>query len=457
MTAHTFAGKPRPPAARGTLTSGEDGVFYDEAGETFTSDQWAEARSHANGSDRTGSPPGLAVEPDSWQPVDLAPIVQGLLSGEIVGPRPSLMARSDGACLLYRGELHSISAEPESCKGWIVLSGVVHALDAGERALYLDFEDSPANIVSRLMLLGADPTAIVERFVLVRPETNGGVAAVLRSGPYALAVIDGVTEAMQLYGLKISDNDDIARFRKLLGRPIAVATGAAVVEIDHVVKSREDRGRYAIGGGHKLAGVAVAYSVQVTQRPSRTREGRVKLKIEKDRHGRVREHAAHGDVIALVRIVPDASKGCVTVTLDPPDNVGADGEFRPTRYMERVSRYLEQRQAPASKNVIERDVTGRAEYVRAAVEALVAEGHVSRDSNAYASIKPFREAGEEATSSPRPDLVPTSSGRPSSSTSSPRPPLLGGEDEDDARGQRCASSPSQPLNALTADITEDVA
>ena len=45
-------------------------------------------------------------------------------------------------------------------------------------------------------------------------------------------------------------------------RPIAAA-GAAVVLIDHVAKDKEKRGRYAIGAQHKLAGVAVAYGIEV--------------------------------------------------------------------------------------------------------------------------------------------------------------------------------------------------
>jgi len=52
-----------------------------------------------------------------------------------------------------------------------------------------------------------------------------------------------------------------------LARPIT-DTGAALVEVDHVAKNRETRGRFAIGGQQKLAGVAVAYGVEVIDRPS---------------------------------------------------------------------------------------------------------------------------------------------------------------------------------------------
>jgi hypothetical protein len=60
------------------------------------------------------------AEPDpetgSWAPIELADIVAGIRAGEIVGPIPTLMARTDGAFLLHPGEVHSLSGEPESGK-----------------------------------------------------------------------------------------------------------------------------------------------------------------------------------------------------------------------------------------------------------------------------------------------------------------------------------------------------
>jgi hypothetical protein len=314
----------------------------------------------------------------SWQPIDLAPIVAGIRAGEIVGPTPELMPRTDGPCLLYPGEVHSLAGEPESGKGWITLAAVSPTLDT-DAVLYLDFEDTPASIIGRLLALDTAPAAIVERFVYVRPSdpfTAGALCSLLDARPYALAVIDGLSEAYALLGLDPYSNADAAKFLAALPRPIA-ERGAAVLEIDHVVKSKETRGRYALGAQHKLAGIAAAYSADVVKTPSRTAAGMVRVKVEKDRHGHVRSHA-HGGVIALAHITPEDSGERVSVTLDPPDDSTTDaGEFRPTALMGKVSQYVEG-EPGASLNAIRRNVPGKSEYKDIALRRLIEEGFLER-------------------------------------------------------------------------------
>jgi hypothetical protein len=62
-------------------------------------------------------PLGGSDVPSSWAPIDLAPI----LAGRAVVTQPTMLYRSDGACLLYDGKDHAIYGEPESCKGWLAL------------------------------------------------------------------------------------------------------------------------------------------------------------------------------------------------------------------------------------------------------------------------------------------------------------------------------------------------
>jgi hypothetical protein len=54
---------------------------------------------------------------------------------------------------------------------------------------------------------------------------------------------------MTTEGLALGDNTDVAAWMRPLPKRFAAA-GAAVVVIDHVVKNRDDQGRYAIGGQH---------------------------------------------------------------------------------------------------------------------------------------------------------------------------------------------------------------
>ena len=79
-----------------------------------------------------------------------------------------------------------------------------------------------------------------------------------------MAVIDGVTDALGVFGCLTKDNDDVARRIRKVPKMIADRTGAAVVLIDHVTKDAGNRGRFAIGGQAKMAGLTgAAYTVDV--------------------------------------------------------------------------------------------------------------------------------------------------------------------------------------------------
>lgn len=342
------------------------------------------------------------VPSTTWTPLDLGPIVEGLRSGRIVGPVPSLMVRSDGVALLYPGEVHSLAGEPETGKGWMVLATCAAVL-ASETAsvLYLDFEDAPPSIVGRLMALGVADDAIVDRFIYQRPADPFSAEEfyrVIKSRPFSLAVIDGVSEAYSLLGLDPYSNPDAARFLASVPRPLA-ATGAAVLEVDHVIKAKDARGRYAIGAQHKLAGVASAYSTEVVRAPSRTTDGLIKLKVEKDRHGHVRGHAS-GGVIAFVHIRPRDDGAGVSVTFDPPDAaVEAAAEFRPTALMEKTSRFLED-EPGANRRAIRSGVQGNTRWADEALRLLIAEGHVEVRQHGAARehhvIRPYRQVDDPA-------------------------------------------------------------
>jgi KaiC/GvpD/RAD55 family RecA-like ATPase len=346
------------------------------------------------------------LEPaSSWGPLDLGPIVAGIEAGEIVGPVPQLMARTDGVSLLYPGEVHSLAGEPESGKGWIALATSAAVIATGENVLYLDFEDAPASIVGRLLALGAEPEAILDHFTYVRPVDPFSPEAfhALTKSPWALVVIDGVSEAYALLDLDPYSNADAAKFLSLVARPLA-ETGAAVLLIDHVVKSKETRGRYAIGAQHKLAGIAAAYSTDVIKNPSRNDDGLIKIRVEKDRHGHVRGHAQSG-VIALMRITPVDDGERVTVTLDPPDSDGADGEFRPTILMTRVAEFVAS-EPGASRNVIRSTVTGRGEWIDTALSLLISEGYIERrkegQTHAHYTLRDYENEPSPTESRPSP-------------------------------------------------------
>lgn len=369
----------------------------------LTDEQRAELERIAAGN---GQPPAPAT---TWARIDLAALVAG---GEL-GEPPAMLARDDGVRLLYRGKLHALSGEPEAGKGWLALHAIAERLNAGERALYLDFEDAPATIVHRLLALRVPADAVLDRLDYRRPDEPLGqhgpaeLHAAIAARP-TLAVIDGVNEALAIHGLDLRDNTDVAKWLTLLPRPLAAA-GAAVVLIDHVVKDREARGRYAIGAQHKLAGVDVAYALDVVEPFGRGRDGLARLTVHKDRPGYLRQHSA-GKRVADVAL-SSSDDGTVRIELHAPDGAGtaAPPTFRPTVLMERVSRALEEHPG-LSKRAIREAVTGRNDTKDLALEVLVADGYVrtERDGQAlrHHSARPYRQADDDLHRAPVPEPCP---------------------------------------------------
>jgi hypothetical protein len=85
-----------------------------------------------------------------WVPVDLAPI----LAGDAADEQPDILLGTDGVGLFYQGRLHAVYGEPEACKGWLALAATADSIRAGDPVLYIDYEDTAANVAVRLRALG---------------------------------------------------------------------------------------------------------------------------------------------------------------------------------------------------------------------------------------------------------------------------------------------------------------
>lgn len=333
----------------------------------------------------------------TWAPLPLADVIAG---GAINEP-PSILRRTDGPALIYPdGRIHSIHAEPEALKTFLALLAVQELTLLGRPVVFIDFEDSASSVVGRLLNMGVPADVIAAQLLYIRPDEPLSTAALadldaaMERHP-ALAIVDGVTEAYNAQGLNPLDNVDIATWLDLLPRRITRA-GIPVILLDHVVKDREQRGRYAIGGQHKLAGVDVAYSMRVIEPFARGREGRVSIKVEKDRPGRVREFAVDHQV-ALLRATSGPG-GAVALTLEPPD--GTAPVFRPTTLMERVSRAVEA-EGGLSKRSIRTAVAGKSATVDLALDVLINEGYIEPRPDGRAtrhySTREFRAADLNVT------------------------------------------------------------
>lgn len=344
--------------------------------------------------------PDTTTEAPSWRPIDLAP----MLDGTYTAPVPAIGHRADGIQLLYPGRHHAVYGESEAGKSWMALIIAAQEIRQRHNVLYLDFEDDPGAIVDRLVKLDTSPDLVRAHFSYISPaepiDANGNTAILTQAiGDLhpTLGIIDGVTEAMTMHGYDLNDNTDIARFgRNVTGR--LAASGAATLSLDHVTKSREGHGRYAIGGQHKLAGLNGAAFFLDNRTPfMRGRVGRSAIYVTKDRPAGLRQHTRLSgpadDRHWFADLVLDPiNADYIHGVLEPPhdDNTPAV----PTAVMKAVSTFLAHHDRPFSLNEIVAGVHGKKDTITTAINELITLGHITvepgpRNSKLHTLITPY--------------------------------------------------------------------
>lgn len=339
-------------------------ITYDEVPPTATDpDEWLERRA--------------AARQAGWLPIDLASIV----AGAIRRPQPTVGTGPNGGGLLYPGRRHAVVAESEAGKTWLALRQAQAEAARGHHVLVVDFEDDEHGFADRALAVGI-PTNDLDRLHYFRPEAPLGaqlgpiVGEMLGDWAPTLAVVDGVTDGMGLYGLDPLSNRDVADFSRRLLRPLT-STGAALVTLDHVTKSSEGRGRYALGGVHKLNDVNGAQLLLECRTPfGRGMTGRSGVFVGKDRPGYLR---AQGRRSALGYWVGDLvgeslPGGALQLDLIPPPEKAE--RFRPTVLMDRIREALAAAPEPLTVRGILDRVTGKDEDIRRALACLIDDREV---------------------------------------------------------------------------------
>lgn len=334
----------------------------------------------------------------SWKPVDLGPI----LSGNYRPPKPAIGQRSDGIGLFYPSKVHTLASESEAGKTWLVLAAAFNEVKAEKHVLYTDFEDTEEGIVGRLLNFGLAPDVIGHHFHYVRPtqsvNTDVNVADLtetVQAYRPTLAVIDGVTEAMATHGLDPMANKDIADFGAMLPRKLAQA-GCATVCLDHVVKNTDARGRYALGGVHKLNGLdGAAYILEGRDPFGVGIKGRSTLLIAKDRPGQLRKHALRrrDGLYEFAEFVLD-SHDDTYAEFEINPTIERSGEFRPTIVMAKISATFERYNKPMSQREALDVVGGDSKTARHAFSLLRIEGYLSEKSP-HSLLRPYHRAENE--------------------------------------------------------------
>lgn len=342
---------------------------------------------------------------------DLAAITNGTIQEE----PPTILTRLDNQALLYPGRLCCIYGEPSVGKTWIAYAAGAETLRNGGSLLVLDWEDSATNFVIRMRALGvADPTiADPTRVVYINPELGLRQTAdrqhlvdIIEQLPEpVMVIVDAYGPALARDGIEENSNTDVLAWTDQALSPLTRA-GALVLILDHVSKDPATRTRGGRGAGAKLALITgAAYEVRTIQAFSRTRPGRLKLVIAKDRLGHVGPVGANaGEVV----ITPDDDR--IHIDIEPPAD--RDQPFRPTHLMEKVSRYVEDADEPVSARTITSAVPGKNEPIREAIRLLATEGFLTESGQTgrgggvtYTSKIPFRE-DETNRAQPRPNRAP---------------------------------------------------
>jgi hypothetical protein len=322
----------------------------------------------------------------SWRLVDLV-----AEEAEPAGP-PDIVG------LFYVGRNHLVSGESESAKSWLALIAAVEELAAGRGVLWVDGDDMGAgDVLERLRVLGAADEDVSGLFGYVAPseplggDVRGELVARAEALDCRLVIWDGFNPLLAMHGFDPNSGTDVEAFYRLID-PFR-KLGAANVITDNVAKSRETRGAWAIGSERKKSKAEVHLGMRSLVTLVRGGTGRSRIDVLKDRPGRLQRPCPGVLVLESVgdrcrwRIEPNESRA------------GDGGDFRPTMYMERVSRYLERHEVPRSRNQIENEVPGKGAHIRVAIDRLILEEHATavegpRGAKLVQLLRPFVEADD---------------------------------------------------------------
>jgi hypothetical protein len=295
---------------------------------------------------------------------------------------PSMLRREDGNCLLYAGKINAIFGESESGKTWIALEAIRQELEKNNIVFYLDFEDSARSILNRLKTLRVKQDKF-KMFRYANPDEplGEGIGEIMRTQIMAylptLIVVDGVNAAMNLLGLDLEKNKDATHFSQKVLKPLRIG-GAGILTIDHVTKSKDNRGNYAIGAQAKRADIdGAAFAVSVALPFGRGIDGALDITCTKDRPGFVRAICPDAKTVGVANLksLPD---GGIAVSISG----GAVAISNADQRMEQVSKFLESHGYEMNFNDIKKRLRDEgigmgSDMVRLALDTLVAKGAVA--------------------------------------------------------------------------------
>ncbi len=339
------------------------------------------------------------LEKDSWIPRNLALAPDAPLTEPTLG----------GIGLLYPGKRHVFSGPQESAKTLAAYVAGLCVVREGGRLMLIDFEMGEIEAKRRLRELGAtDEELGAIDYIEPEEKITPLIAQRLVQCEPSLVIVDASAGAYDLQGLDDNKRQDVERFARLYVNGFWKA-GIATIVLDHVTKNVEARGNYAIGSERKVGGTDVHLGFEVVHPIKRGGHGLYKIMTHKDRGGCLKRGK-----LAEFELTSDPDSHQIEWAFKAPVEADEEHSFRPTHLMEKVSRYVELQLEPVPRSQVEKNIEGKAQYVREALDLLTSEGFVSeskglKNARLVESEIAYRESGDLTafSSSPvRPQFVP---------------------------------------------------
>jgi len=324
---------------------------------------------------------------------ELGSIVTAVLEGTHHRTEPTMLAREDGAFLLYEGKLNWLAGPPESQKSYLAVLALVQEMEKSRPVVYVDFEESDGITMGERLVAVSTARGITADQLLawtqgpdrlfyytnaqtLTSKVRSKVLHVVQKFKAGLVVLDGCAAAMGAANLEEDKAKDVSLWLSGSVWPF-VSAGAGVLVIDHVVKSASAAGtsgfaaRSPRGSGAKLAAVSgVTLMAEPKEAGSAFTEGRVEVSITKDRPGRVRVIKRGTRRLAGMLISTPLNVDGIEAThlrvVDPEDDTDGEtaAEERRAKWRrvaaQQISKALKEEGKPLSKTQVREALAERA-------------------------------------------------------------------------------------------------
>lgn len=371
---------------------------------------------------------GAAPADESWTPAE---ILDGV---DLNAPPPD----PDLLGLGYPdGRFHLVSGRPEAAKTWLMLEVAREVMRRDGAVLILDTDGTgQRDIAQRFINLGSDPEDL-EGHVFYsddpsdwfgRSEIDQVLEWLAPLPRPAMLIVDAINPTLAALGMKL-DEMGVTELEARVIAPMKRA-GVSVWMTDHLAIHADGDSPYSIGSQRKHGAADVHLRIESGGEPLQRggQPARFRIRGMKDRPGGMERHGA-SRYVGRVTFTPGEDGAVATqIDLGPPTPGEKKEMWRPTHLMERVSTWASVQLGTFSKTQVEKDVPGKAQHLRGAVDVLLAEGYLSADGARYKHERAYRqsddpEAGDGRDGPPTPSLgsSPSFQAQNSGTGPSPRP------------------------------------